>query len=134
MVLASDESMAKIGCTAAIERIVQEYPDGRMDILTEGRTAFRLGEVLDEKEYHEGLMEYLADEPSEINATKEAELVQLVEQCHALLFGRPWDEGEPSEPATLAYRAAAHPPMGLAQRQALLEMRKEEERREFLLE
>jgi Lon protease-like protein len=134
MVLASNQSMAKTGCTAAIDRIIKEYPDGRMDILAQGRSAFHLAEVLDEKEYHEGLVEYLADEPSEIDASKQTKLVDLVEQCHELLFGRPWEQGEPSDPATLAYRMAARLPMELAQRQELLEMRKEGDRREFLLE
>ncbi|MGD0965729.1 MAG: LON peptidase substrate-binding domain-containing protein [Candidatus Acidiferrales bacterium] len=134
MVLASDQSMAKIGCTAAIERITKEYPDGRMDILTEGRSAFRLAEVLDESQYYEGLVEYLAEEPSELNPAKEAELVQLGGQCHVLLFGRPWEEGQPRDATTLAYRMAARLPMELARRQKLLEMRKEEDRREFLLE
>ncbi len=114
MVLASNQSIAKIGCTAAIVRIIKEYPDGRMDILTQGRSAFHLAEVLDEKEYHEGLVEYLADEPSEIDAAKQTKLVDLVEQCHELLFGRPWEQGEPSDPATLAYRMAARLPMELA--------------------
>jgi len=133
MVLASNQSIAKVGCTAAIQRIIKEYPDGRLDILTEGRSAFRLTEVLEEKEYYEGLVEYLTDEPSEISPAKETELFQLVEQCHALLFGRAWNEGEPGDPATLAYRIAARLPMELTQRQALLEMRKEGERRDFLL-
>lgn len=133
MLLASNQAMAEVGCTAAIQRIVREYPDGRMDILTEGRAPFRLGELLEEKEYYEGLVEYLADEPSEINPAKETELVELVEQCHELLFGRPWDEGEPHDPATLAYRIAARLPIEMAQRQALLEMRKEENRRALLL-
>ena len=133
MLLASNQAMAEVGCTAAIQRIVREYPDGRMDILTEGRAPFRLGELLEEKEYYEGLVEYLADEPSEINPAKETELVELVEQCHELLFGRPWDEGEPHDPATLAYRIAARLPIEMAQRQALLKMRKEENRRALLL-
>jgi Lon protease-like protein len=134
MVLASNQSMAKIGCTTEIERITKEYPDGRMDILTQGRSPFHLKEVLDEKDYYEGIVEYLADEASEVSPAKETELVKVVEQCHELLFGRPWDGDEPNDPATLAYRAAARLPLELAQRQTLLEMRKEAERREYLLE
>jgi ATP-dependent Lon protease len=134
VVLASDQSISKIGCTAAIGRIIKEYPDGRLDILTAGRTPFRLGEILEEKEYYEGVVEYLEDERSELDPAKETQLVQLVEQCHALLFGRPWDEGEPNDAATLAYRIAARLPIETVQRQTLLEMRKEEERRSFLRE
>src|ERR1700690_26990 len=55
MVAARNQSVAKIGCTAAIQRIVKEYPDGRLDILTEGSAVFRVTEVLEEKEYYEGL-------------------------------------------------------------------------------
>ena len=133
MVLARNQSIAKIGCTAAIQRIVKEYPDGRLDILTEGRAVFRVTEVLEEKEYYEGLVEYLSDEPSELSAEKESRLTQLTEQCHVLLFGQPW-EAEARAPATLAYRVAARLPLELAQRQTLLEMRKEQERRDYLLE
>jgi Lon protease-like protein len=133
MVAARNQSVAKIGCTAAIQRIVKEYPDGRLDILTEGSAVFRVTEVLEEKEYYEGLIEYLGDEPSQLSVEKESQLIQLVEQCHVLLFGQPW-EAEPRDAATLAYRAAARLPLELTQRQTLLEMRREQERREFLLE
>ena len=133
MVLAHDNSVSKTGCTAAIQRIVKEYPDGRLDILTEGRSVFRLAQVLEEKEYYEGMVEYLTDDPFVPNAAKETQLVHLFEQCHVLLFGRPW-EAESGDPATLAYRQAARLPLELAERQTLLEMRQEEERRQFLIE
>jgi len=134
MVLASNKSVANIGCTAAILRLTKEYPDGRMDILTEGHRVFRISEILDEKDYHEGIVEYLVDEPSEMGQTVKSELLLLFTQCHALLFGHPWDEAEPLQPATLAYRIAGRLPMELSGRQALLEMRKEEDRRLYLLE
>jgi Lon protease-like protein len=37
MVPASDKTVAAVGCTTKIVRKVKDYPDGRMDILTEGR-------------------------------------------------------------------------------------------------
>jgi Lon protease-like protein len=132
MVLAHDNSVSKTGCTASITTIVKEYPDGRLDILTEGRSVFRLVEVLEEKDYYEGLVEYLTDDSSNVDPAKETQLVQLFEQCHGLLFGRPW-EAESGDPATLAYRVAARLPLELEQRQNLLEMRREDERRDLLL-
>src|SRR5271155_3262563 len=62
MVLAAKQGIASVGCTARIVEKIKEYPDGRMDILTEGCSVFRLVELLDDKEYHEGMIEYLADE------------------------------------------------------------------------
>jgi Lon protease-like protein len=54
MILAANQGIAAVGCTAEIVRKLRDYSDGRMDILTEGRAIFRLEELLDEKEYYEG--------------------------------------------------------------------------------
>src|ERR1700691_2076943 len=54
MVLAANQSMAGVGCTAEIIRKVKEYPDGRVDIVVEGRSVFRLVELVEEKEYYQG--------------------------------------------------------------------------------
>ncbi len=84
-----------------------------MDILTEGRSVFRLVEVLDEKEYYEGWSNISPMNPLKSTPAKQTKLVDLFEKCHVLLFGRPWEQGEPSDPATLAYRMAARLPMEL---------------------
>jgi Lon protease-like protein len=133
MVLASNQAIAPVGCTAEITRKIKDYPDGRMDILTEGRSVFRLAEMVDRKEYYEGNVEYLPDEPFISDAQQQVRLADLFEKCHALMFGQPWGEADSTDANLLAYRMAAQLPVELEQRQALLEMRKENERREFLL-
>lgn len=133
ILLASGKSVAAVGCTAKITRKVKDYPDGRMDILTEGRDVFRLREVLDEREYYEGRVEYLVDDPSKIDPDQETRMIELFRQCYALLFGQAWVDEAPKSSATLAYRMAARLPMELHQRQALLEMRQEGQRRRSLL-
>jgi len=47
VVRSDGEQMAIIGCTAKIVRVVERYPDGRMDILCEGVQRFEI-EALDE--------------------------------------------------------------------------------------
>jgi len=132
MILAANKAVATAGCMAEIVKTLRDYPDGRTDILVEGRAIFRLTELLDEKEYYEGLVEYVADEPATLDATKENDLLQRFEQCHELLFGRPWlDKGE-GEASTLAYRMAALLPLELEKRQTLLETRSESQRRNAL--
>jgi Lon protease-like protein len=78
-------------------------------------------------------VEYLVDEPAEIDASQQARMTALFEQCHAILFGRAWVDDEPTNSATLAYRIAARLPMELQQKQSLLGMPREQKRRESLL-
>jgi ATP-dependent protease La (LON) substrate-binding domain len=42
IILATDKGVATVGCTAAITQRLKEYPDGRVEILTEGRSVFRV--------------------------------------------------------------------------------------------
>jgi Lon protease-like protein len=39
---AKEEGIAEIGCTAEIISVIKKYPDGRMDIVTEGRERFEV--------------------------------------------------------------------------------------------
>jgi Lon protease-like protein len=133
MVLAANQAIAAVGCTAEIVEKIRDYPDGRMDILTKGRAVFHLTELLDEKEYYEGTVEYMVDSPPTQDEEQEAQLVEIFERCHALLFGQPWTDSAEHEPGTLAYRMAALLPMELEKRQALLEMRSHRARRESVL-
>src|SRR5277367_2846298 len=133
MILAANQAVAGVGCTAEIVRKLRDYPDGRIDILTRGRAVFHLTDLLDEKEYYEGTVEYVADMVPSHDLEQEAQLVQIFERCHALLFSRPWMNSAEHEPETLAYRMAALLPIELEKRQALLEMRSQHERREFVL-
>ena len=98
-----------------------------------GRAVFRLTELLEEKEYYEGRVEYLADDAYAPDQEQYAPLVQLFQKCHILLFSSPWLDDPEAEEATLAYRMAALLPVELEKRQALLEMRSERERRETML-
>ncbi len=133
MILAANQGVARVGCTAEIVRTVREYPDGRMDILAEGRAIFRLDDLLDEKEYYEGRVEYVSDNPYLRDAEKEARLVEGYSECHALLVGNAWPGVTADENPILTYRLAAQLPVELETRQALLEIRSESERRARLL-
>jgi Lon protease-like protein len=133
MILATPQLMAGFGCTAEIVRKIRDYPDGRMDILTKGRVVFHLTKLLDEKEYFEGTVEYLSDSPQVADLEQEAQLIQIFEQCHALLFRQPWTDSAEDERGTLAFRMAALLPMVLEKRQELLEMRSQHARRESVL-
>lgn len=132
IILAAAKAIATLGCTAEILQKTKDYPDGRMDILTEGRAVFRLNELIDEQEYYEGAVEYIEDGPAPAESGTDAQLRETFERCHLLLFGRAWTDAAPNQLTTLSYRMAGLLPMELEKRQALLEMRSEEDRRNLV--
>jgi Lon protease-like protein len=54
VVLSRGEHMTAVGCTAEIVKIVRTYEDGRSDILTVGRSPFRLLELHKDEPYLRG--------------------------------------------------------------------------------
>ena len=133
VILASQQGMAGVGCTAEIVQKQKDYQDGRMDIMTEGRQVFELLEVIKEKEYSEGQVRYLVDEEHAADPRLESRIIHLFQQLHVLLAGQEWDATGSDEEIPLAYRMSGLLPIELAERQQLLEMRSERARRDFLM-
>ena len=94
IILATDKGVATVGCTAAITQRLKQHPDGRVEILTEGRSVFRVIELLEEKEYREAIVEYLAEDITPVSKTelqqKESALLGVFQECHSLLYDQPW--------------------------------------------
>src|SRR6266481_4942411 len=51
IVLAKGRSLANLGCSAEVEKVVKRYEDGRLDILTAGRRRFEILFLDDQKPY-----------------------------------------------------------------------------------
>jgi Lon protease-like protein len=135
IVFAQEESLAEIGCTALIVKTLKEYEDGRSDILTAGQSAFRLIHTHEEKAYMEGDVEFLEEDFAGVDATVSAQLEQLFNQCHHILYEEedaPRFETEGS--ISLAYHVASELPVDVAFRQTLLEERSEAQRQRLLVE
>jgi Lon protease-like protein len=133
VILAAEKGVARVGCTAEIAQKLKDYPDGRMDIMTEGRSVFHLVQLLEEKEYYEAIVEYPVDEATPLDARREARLTQLFQQAHLLLAGQEWAVADTDTDISLAYRMAARLPLEIAEKQELLEMRAEDARQESLV-
>ena len=54
VVLASEKGIVNAGCTAAVDKVLREYPDGRMDIMTRGRRRFEILELNEDREFLRG--------------------------------------------------------------------------------
>jgi len=138
VILAGDKGVATIGCTAAITQKLKDYDDGRMDILAQGRTVFRALNLLHEKDYHEAMVEFLADDaalPRQASQhQEEGALLGLFQECHTLIYGQLWVTSGIESPWPLSFQMAARLPLELEEKQALLELRVEPDRRSFLIE
>lgn len=51
LILSQEGGVARVGCTARIERILERYADGRIDLLARGADRFRLTRLRDEHAY-----------------------------------------------------------------------------------
>ena len=51
IVLAKEDGIVNAGCTVKVEKVLEMYPDGRMDILTRGQRRFEIVSLNEEKDY-----------------------------------------------------------------------------------
>ena len=132
MVRAQKNAVAEIGCTAEIVNVVKRYPDGRMDILTEGRRRFEVVSLDQERAFLRGEVLFVDDEASTASEASEAQARELHEQVMELLGSDRQMSG--GENVLLSYRLAASIPTDLDFKQTLLGIRSESERLKVLIE
>ncbi len=127
----SDDGLKEVGCTARVTRLLDQMEDGRMNILVEGDSPFRLLRRIEDLPYPAGDVELLADgdEPGDDDADaareRYAELVERVTD----------DRPDTGDLADLdAYAMAATLDFELDAKQDLLELRSEGTRLERLAE
>lgn len=119
------QSLYEIGCVATLRR-VEQYPDGRFDIVTVGTNRFRLVALDQSLAYLQGEVEPLTDEVVDQDAA--APLVRAVQVAfHAYVSALTERGGAvvkvdelPSEPILLSFLVAAAMVIDLPERQSLL--------------
>ena len=61
----SDEGLKDVGCSARIDRVLERFDDGRLNVLVEGTTPFRLVRRIDDLPYPAGDIQPLSDDPED---------------------------------------------------------------------
>jgi Lon protease-like protein len=127
----SDDGLKDIGCSARIERVLERFEDGRLDILVEGNAPFRLLKRIDDLPYPAGDVQPLADDPDDPD---DARAIEAARKRYADLVAEVTDERPSDETLAQldAYGMAATLDVGLAAKQMLLELRTEHARLEQL--
>jgi Lon protease-like protein len=125
----AEDALKDVGCAARITQVLERFDDGRLNIVVQGTTPFRLERRIGDLPYPAGDIELLSDEP----ATDESAL-ERARSSYADLVERVTDTRP--EPETLeeldAYGMASTLDIALAAKQALLELRSEPARLEQL--
>src|SRR3954453_21083804 len=126
----SDDGLKDIGCTATVSRVLDELDDGRMNILVEGSSPFRLLRRIEDLPYPAGDVELLDDgeESTPDGATARERYAELVERV----------TDERPDPDALAaldpYAMASRPYFEPATKPALPKLRSDQGRLERLSE
>jgi len=94
IVLARDGKIAEAGCAVAVEKVLERYPDGRFDILTQGKRRFEIVSLDQELDYLRAEVRYFDDDDA---APPLPELRKKVLRHFRLLqkLAGPQDRGEP---------------------------------------
>jgi Lon protease-like protein len=126
--LAEDE-LKQVGCAARITRVLERFDDGRLNILVEGTSPFRLERRIGELAYPAGDIQLLDDEPDADEAALERARSSYADLVEQVTDTRP----EPEILGQLgAYGMAATLDIAPSAKQALLELRSEPARLEQL--
>src|ERR1022692_2163803 len=129
IVLAREDGIVNAGCTVIVEKVLNNYPDGKMDILTCGRRRFDVVMLDEEKDYLRGEVQFFddddADEPTPLEA-QHAALTQYKSLLESGVLRPPTPEPNLDDPQLSFQRAQGLPDLDFLN--ALLRTRSEAQR------
>lgn len=127
-----EQGLAEVGCTAEIVSVVKEYPDGRLDLVTEGRRRFELLRVNEERSYLRGEILIIEDEPGVPSLQDTARATQLHSELLAVAGAK--QDLSAADPANLSFFFAGSLPLDPDFKQKILALRSESERLSLLIQ
>jgi Lon protease-like protein len=126
LVLEDEEGMRDVGTRAGVIEVLERFPDGRLNVVIEGRDRFRLLEVTEGREFATAEVDEIEDEadaPSEDEVEEcLAAYQRVVKAAEAELEDLDFDAD------SIAFQIAARVDFGTEVKQGLLELRSERER------
>jgi Lon protease-like protein len=132
LVFADERGLREIGTLAAVAEVLERFPDGRLNIMVEGRERFKLVELTRGRSFHTAEVERVGDDE---DAADESDVERAIEQF-ALLKELTSSEVEDPDPESgpLSFQLAARVDFGAEVKQQLLEQRSEARRMHVLAE
>ncbi len=126
VVRAMEKGFANVGCTAEIITVTREYPDGRLDIVTEGRERFEVQDINRERSFLRGEVAMIKDQPDPPSAADRERASQL--HADILSMAGAVQDLSAANPESLSFYLAGSLPLELDFKQDLLALRSEAQR------
>ena len=148
VVLAKENAIVNVGCTAEVVEVTRRYPDGRLDLVAAGRRRFEVLFVDESKDYLRAAAQFFQDDESSAPEAPET-LYRSVLELHQQVLQLLPQEGQEEETESpegrekqspeaaqslLSFRLAGPLPLDLDFKQLLLTLRSESERLERVVE
>ncbi|HZW79544.1 MAG TPA: LON peptidase substrate-binding domain-containing protein [Candidatus Deferrimicrobiaceae bacterium] len=131
VIRALEQGLAEVGCTAEIVTVVKEYPDGRLDLVAEGRNRFEIVAVNQDRTFLQGEVLMIDDEPGAPPQEDAARAAQLHSELLAIAGAK--QDLSAADPALLSFHLAGSLPLDLDFKQKLLSLRSEADRLSILI-
>jgi Lon protease-like protein len=132
VVCAQREGLAVVGCTAEIVRVLETYPDGRMDILCRGSNRFEIENLDNSRSFLQAEVDFFSDEGQVAPRALREECAGLYFEVLELMGAEknqiPVDLDKP-----ISFSLAWASPTDLSFRMELLSSRSDAERTERLI-
>lgn len=133
VVLEEDDRLVDVGCTAEIDRVLNRYEEGRLDVLIEGVERFHVQRVYHDRDYLTADVTLLA-EPEEPLHHHLRERVITQHMRLLELAGRTVRPSLYQDVSALSFLIAANAGLTPRQKQEVLELHRENERIEYLVD
>jgi Lon protease-like protein len=126
IVYADDEGMRALGTRARVVRVIERYPDGRLDIIVKGGGRARIERRTEGRAFPTAEVSPVGDE---IDSGVAPELEGCLASYRRLLAAAEVDEEQPElEPGSAAFGLAGRVALDVEAKQDLLELTSEKER------
>ncbi len=128
LVFADDDGMRAAGTRAEVVEVLERFPDGRLNIVVEGKDRFRIVEVTSGRSFDTAIIEDLSDEDEKDTPVQDdlAECLQAYRRLAEAAGAQP-DDFDPGA-GSVAFQIAAVIDFTPELKQELLELRSEGER------
>lgn len=126
IVRALEQGFAEFGCTAEIVTVTKEYPDGRLDLIAEGRKRFQVLGLNQERSFLRAEVLIVPDEPGDLLEQEKVRAIQL--HLEILSLAGAVQDLSAADQSQLSFYLAGSLPLDLDFKQKLLAMRSEGQR------
>jgi Lon protease-like protein len=132
LLYADEEGVREIGTRARVSDVLEEFEDGRLNIVVEGGERFRVHELTRGRSYMTATVEPLEDEAGAVSEETAARAAGAFRALAALAGAETEDPDERSP--QLSFELAAHVELAPGAKQRLLDSPSEQERLELVVE